>query len=112
MIDTTQNPDKSTAVLTHASGIFAGFIVPLIIWMMNKDNADKQWLSNEAKEALNFQITVAIGLMVSSILMFVLIGVFTFFAVYIANIVLCIMAAIKTNNGEQYRYPLTIRLIK
>lgn len=112
MIDTTQNPDKSTAVLTHISGIFLGFIVPLIIWLMNKDNPEKQYLTTEAAEALNFQITVAIGYVVSSILMMVIIGIFTFFAVWIISIIFAIIAAMKTNNGEQYRYPMTLRLIK
>ena len=118
VIDTTQNPDKSTAALAHLSVLLTwvvgplSAIAPLIIWMSNKDNPEKQYLAEEAKEALNFQITVAIALVVSMILMMVLIGIFTYFAVLIGAIVLGIMAAVKTNNGEQYRYPVTLRLIK
>lgn len=102
--------DRTAAILTHLSGIFFGFIVPLIVWLVAKDS--KPWLSAEAKEALNFQITVAIGYVISSVLMLVLIGMITFFIVWVASIVLCIMAAVKTSQGEQYKYPLTLRLIK
>ena len=46
-------------MLTHLSGIILGFIVPLVIWLINKDKADKGLLNDQAKEALNFQITIA-----------------------------------------------------
>ena len=111
MIDSQQaQEDRTAAVLTHLSGIFFGFIVPLVVWLVAKDT--KPYLSNEAKEALNFQITVAIGYVISSLLMLVLIGIFTFFIVYALSIVLCIIAAVKTSQGESYKYPLTLRLIK
>lgn len=102
--------DRTAAVLTHLSGIFFGFLVPLIVWLVAKDT--KPYLSTEAKEALNFQITVAIGYVVSSILMIVLIGIFTFMAVWALSIIFCIIAAVKTSQGEQYQYPMTLRLIK
>ena len=51
--------DKTLALLTHLSGIVLSFIVPLVIWLINKDKADKPFLTDQAKEALNFQITIA-----------------------------------------------------
>jgi len=101
--------DKNIAVLTHLGGIFFGFIPALIVWLLKKD--DSAYLGEQAREALNFQITVLIGFVVSWALTFVLIGLLLLPAVWIANIVLCIMAAVKTSQGEDYRYPFALRLI-
>ena len=111
MIDTqpTQD-DKTLAILTHLSGIFFSAIVPLIVWLTSKET--KPWLSNQSKEALNFQITVLIGYVIASALMVVLVGFFLFFAIWAVNIVLCIVAALRASQGGEYRYPLTVRLIK
>ena len=111
MVDeTTSKDDRNIAVLTHVAGIFFGFIPALIVYLLKKDSS--AFLADQAKEALNFQITVLIGIVISSILFVILIGILLLWAVVIANIVLCIIAAVKTSNGETYRYPLTIRLIK
>ena len=67
---------------------------------------------DQSKEALNFQITVFIAIVISWILAFVLIGLLLMPLVGIANLVLCIIAGIKANNGEAYRYPFALRLIK
>ena len=101
--------DKTVAVLTHASGIFFGFVVPLIVWLVSKDT--KPWLTSEAKEALNFQITVAIAFAICMMLAFVLIGMFLLPIVWAVDVIFSIIAALKTSRGEQYRYPLTLRLI-
>lgn len=111
MIDTqpTQD-DKTLAILTHLSGIFFSIIVPLVVWLTSKDT--KPWLADQSKEALNFQITVLIGYVISSALMIVLIGFFTFVVVWALNIILCIVAAVRVSQGGDFRYPLTVRLIK
>ncbi|NEL79749.1 MAG: DUF4870 domain-containing protein, partial [Xanthomonas perforans] len=64
--------------------------------------------------ALNFQITVIIAYVAAVILTIVSFGILFFVPtlVWIANLVLCILAAVKANNGEHYRYPFTLRLIK
>ena len=104
--------DRTMAMIGHLSGIVAGFIGPLIIWLINKDKTDKGWLNDQAKEALNFQITIAIAYFVCGILTLLLIGFLLMFAVFVANLVLCIMAGMKANEGVDYRYPFAIRLIK
>ena len=106
------NDDRTVAMLVHLSGIILGFIVPLIVWLINKDKTDKAFLNDQSKEALNFQITVFIAIVISWILAFVLIGLLLMPLVGIANLVLCIIAGIKANNGESYRYPFALRLIK
>ena len=97
------------SMLGHLGGILFGFLAPLVVYLVQKDRG--QYVKEQSTEALNFQLTVMIGYVVSAVLMFVIIGIFTFFAVYIAAIILAIMAGIAANKGENYRYPLTIRMI-
>ena len=103
---------RTMSLLAHLLGIVTGPIGALIIWLVSKDDASKGFVVDQSKEALNFQITVFIAIVISWILAFVLIGLLLMPLVGIANLVLCIMAAMKANNGEAYRYPFTLRLIK
>ena len=104
--------DRTIALLTHLSGIIASFIVPLIIWLINKDNPQKSWLTDQSKEALNFQITLIIVYIIGTILTIILIGALINLLAWIACIVFSIIAGIAANKGENYRYPFAIRLIK
>ena len=103
---------RTMSVLAHLLGIVTGPIGALIIWLVSKDDASKGFVVDQSKEALNFQITVFIAIVISWILAFVLIGLLLMPLVGIANLVLCIIAGIKANNGESYRYPFALRLIK
>jgi uncharacterized Tic20 family protein len=103
--------DRTLAMITHISGILLGFLVPLIIWLVNKDKPEKAFINDQSKEALNFQITLFIAHVAAGILWFILIGMLLTFIIWIASVVLMIMAGLKANNGEAYRYPLALRLI-
>ncbi|KRG53198.1 DUF4870 domain-containing protein [Stenotrophomonas maltophilia] len=111
---TTDAPadQRTMALAAHLLGIFTWFIGALIIWLINKDDASKAFVTDQAKEALNFQITVTIAMVISIILMIVIIGGILAPIVGVINLVFCIIAAVKANNGEAYRYPFTLRLIK
>jgi len=111
MSDVSQD-DKTMAMIGHISGIVAGFIGPLVIWLINKDKAEKGWLNEQAKEALNFQITVLLAWIVAVMLSFLLIGFLLYPVILIGNIILCILAGLKANEGVDYRYPFALRLIK
>jgi uncharacterized Tic20 family protein len=106
--------DKTMALIAHLSGILTGFIGPLVIWLINKDKTDKDWLNDQAKEALNFQITVIIAMIAAIVLMMVTLGLLFFvpMLVGLGALVLCILAAMKANEGVAYRYPFALRLIK
>ena len=104
--------DNSIAMLVHLSGIFFSFIVPLIVWLVNKDKPEKAFLNANAKEALNFQLTLLGAYFISGILMVVLIGFLTYAVAWIGGLVFAILAGLAANKGETYRYPMTIRLIK
>jgi uncharacterized protein len=104
--------DRTIGLLTHLSGIIAGFIVPLIIWLINKDKPEKSWLTDQSKEALNFQITLLIVYVIGIILSVILIGALINLLAWVACIVFSIIAGLAANKGEAYRYPFALRLIK
>lgn len=109
---TAPQEDRTVALIVHLTGIVTGFIVPLIIWLVNKDNPAKAWLNDQSKEALNFQITVFFGYVICWVLAFVVIGGLLMPLVWLVNLVFCILAGLKANEGVAYRYPFAIRLIK
>lgn len=102
--------EKTWGMLAHFLGIVTGFIGALVIWLMKKD--EMPYIEEQGKEALNFQITVLIGYVVCMVLTIVLIGAFLMPILWIFNLVMCLMAGIKVQKGEHYRYPITLRLIK
>ncbi len=103
------NDDKNIATVTHLAGTVFSFVPALIVWILKKD--DSAYLNDQAKEALNFQITMLIAQFIAGILVWVLIGFILIPIVWIINVVFCIIAAVTTSKGEAYRYPLCIRLI-
>lgn len=121
---TAQKNIRTWTVLCHASA-FLGFFIPaaghvlgpLLVWLLKRDESPE--IDAHGKESLNFQLsmfiyTAALGV-VCFILMFVLIGflLIPLFAIlYVADLVLVIIASLKASEGQLYRYPVTIRLIK
>jgi hypothetical protein len=107
----TPNSDERTfAILSHVLAIFFGFIPPLIIWLVKKD--ESKYVEKHAKESLNFQITMVLAYVAAGILVCIFIGIILLWVVYILNIVLCIIATIQASDNKIYRYPFCIRLIK
>ena len=103
------NDDRNLAMLSHLLGVFTGFIGALILWLVKKDESG--FVGENAKEALNFQITMIIGYFAACILKWVLIGWFLLPLLFIANIVFCILGAVAASKGALYKYPLAIRLL-
>lgn len=102
--------DKTMAMLSHLLGLLTGFIGPLIIWLIKKDQGG--YVSDQSKESLNFQITVILAFIVAGLSTMICIGVVLLPVVALADLVLCIMACVAANKGEPYRYPVCLRLIK
>lgn len=90
--------------------VLGSVIAPLIIWQIKKD--EFEFVDDQGKEAVNFQISILIYALVAGLLCFACIGFFLLPAVYIFDLVFLLIAGIKANNGERYRYPLSIRFIK
>jgi len=105
--------ERMWAMLCHLSA-FSGSIIPfgnllgpLIIWLVKKD--EYAFVDDQGKEALNFQISILIYGLVLAV---TIIGIPLVLGVMVFGIVMTIIAAIKANGGEYYRYPLTMRLVK
>lgn len=99
------------AALCAFIGIPFGHILgPLLVWLIKKD--EYPLVEEQGKEALNFQISMTIYTIISGVLIFVAIGIILLPALLVLNIALTIIAAVKTSEGETYRYPLTIRLLQ
>ena len=103
---------RTMALLAHILAIFTSFVVPLIIWLVKKD--DDEFIADQAKEALNFHITVIIAYFAITVIAIVTMGIgFVLYPVLgIGVLVLGIIAGLKANDGIAYRYPCTIRIIK
>ncbi|RON08142.1 orotate phosphoribosyltransferase [Pseudomonas brassicacearum] len=107
---------RQWAMFCHLSALlgiwvpFGSLIGPLILWQLKREM--DPFIDDQGKEALNFQISVAIATAICLLLMVVVIGFFLFGLVAIGALVLTIIAGVKANEGQLYRYPFTWRLIK
>ncbi len=102
--------DKLWSVLCHLSGFFGvPFLLPLIVYLVMK--GDSPFIANQARETLNFHISLIIYSLLCLPLFLIGVGVVLLILLGLAGLILAIVAAIRVSNGEAYRYPLTIRLI-
>jgi uncharacterized Tic20 family protein len=106
----SESDQRLWATLTHISTLVVGFVGPLVAYLILKDRS--AFLKESTTEALNFSITASLAVLVSSILTVVVVGYVLLPVVYIGALVLCILAAVASNKGEVYRYPLNWRMVK
>lgn len=120
--------ERQWAMFAHLSALIGGlvtsgwagnlgfFIGPLVIWLLKKDTMP--FVADQAKEALNFAITVSIAFFALLLLTILSLGIGALLTVPvmmvigITALVLCVIAAIKANDGVAYRYPFALRLVK
>ncbi len=117
----TSKDARMWGMICHLAAL-AGIVVPvigciigpLIIWQIKKE--EFPFVDKQGKEAVNFQISMSLYLLVSAILWiplsFVCIGVVIPVAISLVDLIFLLIAAVKANDGEHYRYPLSIRFIK
>lgn len=120
--------ERQMAMFAHLSALVGGivttgwagsvgcFIGPLVIWLLKKDSMP--FVDDQGREALNFNITVAIAFVALLLLSIATLGIGMIVAVpawiviAVAWLVLTVVASIKANDGVAYRYPFTLRLIR
>lgn len=107
--------ERTWAIVTHAAA-FVGFVFPfgnilgpLLIWAIKKN--DSAFVDENGINAINFQITWTILLLLAALSVFVLIGLLLLPLVAVAWFVLVIIAIIRASNDEVYEYPLTLEII-
>jgi uncharacterized Tic20 family protein len=111
------NDEKTWALIAHFGGIIAGFIAPLVA-LLAKGN-ESPTVKAHATEALNFQITwgaiAILGWILGVCGSIIIVGAVFFVVPFIAwavIIIFSIIAGLKANEGQFYRYPATVRLVK
>ena len=113
---TPSKDERTWAMLSHFSVLcmfifpFGNILAPLIIWLIKKE--EMSFVEDQAKEVLNFQISMTIYLLISGILCFILIGIPFVIGLVIFNVIITIIAGIKAIDGKSYQYPINLRLIK
>lgn len=118
MPGTVPSADERTwGMLAHLAA-FAGLIMPFagsvigpwVIWLTRRDQS--AFVAEQAKEALNFNISVLLGWLVCGLLALVFVGFLLGIALFIYWIAVTIVAAIKAGEGVRYRYPVSLRFVK
>ncbi|MEO0794312.1 MAG: DUF4870 domain-containing protein [Verrucomicrobiota bacterium] len=114
---TTDKDQNMWAMICHLSALagligipFGNILGPLIIWLIKKDEMPS--IDAHGREALNFQLSMTIYGVIAGVLVLVFIGVLLLAVLVVVNLVFVIIAGIKANEGELYRYPMTIQFFK
>lgn len=104
--------DRTMAMLAHILPIFTGFLGPLIIWLIKKDQS--QFVAYHGMQALFFQIAVAVLYIASFVLMMVSFGLLFFvpLAVWVISLVFHILAGMAANRGELYELPVVGKMAR
>ena len=111
----TEN-ERTWGMLAHLSAL-AGLVIPLIgnvlgpllVTIARSDQS--AFVAAHAKEALNFNISVTLAALLCTLLMLVFVGFLLGSALFIAWLVMTLIAAIKASEGAAYRYPFSLRLV-
>ncbi len=116
-VPTPDQKARQWAMFCHFAGFFwfllpmvGNVLGPLIVWQIKKDL--DPFVDQQGKEAVNFQITVSLAFLVCGVLAWILIGFPLMLLIGIGALVLTIIAGIKANEGQAYRYPFCLRLLK
>lgn len=102
--------ERNMAMFAILGGGILGWLVPLIIFLIKKD--ESPFVRDQAAQALNFQLLLLIGYVISSVLMIVLIGYLFWFALWVTSVVLGIMGGIAAGRGEWYRFPFNVNWVQ
>jgi hypothetical protein len=112
----TEN-ERTWGMLAHLSALVGlvfplvgNILGPLLVWLTKRDQS--AFIGTHAKEALNFNITVTLAGVVCGFLALIFIGFLLGTALFIAWLVMTLVAAIRASEGVPYHYPLSLRLVK
>jgi uncharacterized Tic20 family protein len=112
----TQSDEKNWAVFCHLGGLFGlvlpplNVAIPLIIWLSFRDKYE--FVDDQGKEAINFQISLTIYLVAAAILVFIAIGLLLVIGLAVFALIVSVKAALRAGEGIEFRYPITIRFVR
>ena len=102
--------ERMLGVLSHALTLIAGFLVPLVIYIIKKD--ESAFVREHARESLNFQLTLLIAYIIGFFLIFMIVGIILLPLIGLIQLVLVVVATINAADNKLYRYPFCIRFIR
>jgi hypothetical protein len=116
-MDTPTQEERNWGMIAHLAA-FAAFplpvigqvVGPLVVWLVRRDRS--AFVADQAKEALNFNITMTLAGVVAIFLAFVLVGFLVGLVVFFYWLVMTIVAAVKASEGVAFRYPFALRLVR
>ncbi|HPD94278.1 MAG TPA: DUF4870 domain-containing protein [Tenuifilaceae bacterium] len=114
-INYLNNEEKTFSMLCHLSALagiiipFGNIIGPLIFWLLKRDIYPE--VDRQGKEAMNFQLSILIYSLIAGLLVILVIGFLLLAAIGVFMLVVTIIAAVKSSNGERFEYPLSLKLI-
>jgi len=112
----SEEEEMKWAPLIHLSAFlgfifpFGNIVAPLAVWIYKK--TELPYVDSQGKEALNFQISITIYIIIASLLSLVLIGIPVLIGLFVLWLVMVIKAALRTSEGKEFTYPITVRFLK
>ena len=109
--------ERTWGMLAHLAA-FAGLVLPmagnivgpLIVWLVRREQS--AFVAEQGKEAVNFNITVTLGALVCSLLVYIFIGILLGVGLFVYWLAMTILAGIRAGEGVPFRYPFALRLLK
>ena len=114
IIDNPQ--ERNWGMFCHLSALagcfipFGNIIGPLLVYKMKREEFD--FVDDQGKEALNFQITMTIALLISALLVLILVGLLLLILVGLVCLIFTVIGSLRAAQGEFYRYPFSYRFLK
>jgi len=102
--------DKTLAMLAYILGIFTGFLGPLVLWLVKKDQS--KFVAFHSLQALLLHAVVTIGYIISSVLFIVFVGFLTMPVFGLLGLVFSIIAGLAANRGEWYDIPVIGKIVR
>lgn len=104
--------ERSTSTWTQVGAIFTAWIVPLIVFLVKKD--ESPFIREQSRQSLNFQLTLIIAYIIADVIAVITLGfgAILYLVIWIVALVFMIIAAVAANKGEVYKVPMSIQFVK
>ncbi|MEX2479735.1 MAG: DUF4870 domain-containing protein [Gammaproteobacteria bacterium] len=107
---------RQLAMFGHLAGLlgfvipFASVLAPLVLWLLNRSR--HPYIDEQGREAINFQLTILVYLLLAFALVLALVGLVLIPLIVLFQLIMVLVAAVRVNDGEAWRYPVTLRFLR
>lgn len=104
--------ERIFSLLCHLIALvpYLGIIGPLLIWLLRKDVYAE--VNRQGRDSINFQLSIWIYSLAAGLLVFMGIGALIITLIGILNLIVVVVASIKSYNGERFEYPLSLKILQ